>query len=137
MLEALKRLLLQYRAEGQEALHTPKFEDATFALTYGELVVGYLYLRGGAWEFNYSPEFKAQSQVQPLVDFPDLEKTYHAHALWPFFMARIPSLTQPQVKDVMAKEGLDENSDVALLRRFGNRSISNPFVLLEIAEGAA
>lgn len=134
MLKTLKRLLVGLRSEDHEGIVTPANEDATFHLRYGPLLVGTLQLHGGTWKFVYAEDFKRQSEVQPLIDFPDLEKQYDAHALWPFFMARIPSVSQPKVRELIAAEGLDEHSDVQLLRRFGKQTISNPFVLLESSQ---
>lgn len=122
---------MRYRAEGHEGIQTPQDEQATFSLQYGSLPVGKLTLQGGIWEFRYSPEFREQSEVRPLIDFPDVQKTYRADSLWPFFMARIPSVAQPQVRETIEEEGLDEHSSVQLLRRFGRRTIANPFVLVE------
>ncbi len=129
MITALKRLFIGYRAEDHEGIETPPNVDATFSLRYGDLPVGSLSLHNGAWKFHYSREFRAQYVVKPLVDFPDPDKEYRSQYLWPFFMARIPSVAQPQVKETIEQEGLDQHSDVQLLKRFGERTISNPFVL--------
>lgn len=136
MIDALKALL-RFRSEGHEGIGTPRDEDAEFVLAYEELPVGYLRLHEGRWQYRYAREFRHQSQVKPLVDFPDVDKVYESTDLWPFFLSRIPSLAQPQVQEVIHKEGLDEHSDVDLLRRFGTRSISNPFVLKYTIPGAA
>lgn len=130
MLETFKRMMLRLRLEGQEEIQTPPNEDATFVLSYSELTVGSLRLHQGKWEFGYSESFKQQSEVSPLIDFPDAAKLYQSDTLWPFFLARIPSVAQPKVKETIAAEGIDEHSDVELLRRFGKRTISNPFILL-------
>lgn len=129
MIGLFKKLAKMLRAEGYEGIQTPKDRDALFELRYDELPVGKLELHNGKWVFTYAPEFKGQSRVSPLIDFPQLDKIYSAESLWPFFMARIPSLTQAHVREAVEKEGLDEHSDVDLLRRFGQRTISNPFVL--------
>lgn len=130
MLSALKRALLRYRDEGQEEVQTPQDVDALFILQYGQLDVGYLSLHEGVWEFRYSDEFRGQTEIQPIVDFPEVEKVYNAESLWPFFLTRIPSIAQPSVRRTIEAEGLDEKSDVELLKRFGERAISNPFKLI-------
>src|SRR5687768_938744 len=131
MLRALKRLLMHYRTEDHEPLKTPQDEHAEFELLYNDLVVGKLKLYEGKWTFAYSEEFKEQHDVQPLIAFADTTKLYEADSLWPFFVARIPSTAQPQVRQAIDKEGLDEHSDLELLKRFGTRTIANPFVLIE------
>ena len=130
MLNKIKRLF-GWRDEQYEHLETPKDVDASFELCYDELLVGRLDLHAGDWVFAYSDAFKQQQEVRPLVDFPDKDRTYRSDALWPFFLSRIPSVAQPRVQHVIQDEGIDPKSDVQLLKRFGERSISNPFVLIE------
>lgn len=132
---SLMRRLVRWRFardEGQEDIATPSDVHATFTLSYGDLVLGTLTLDHGTWEFQYSDSFKRQSDVKPLLDFPVKDKVYTSTELWPFFMARIPSISQPRIRTAIEEEGLDANSDVALLRRFGQRTIANPFILLEL-----
>ncbi|MCC5842575.1 MAG: HipA N-terminal domain-containing protein [Opitutales bacterium] len=100
-------------------------------MRYGELEVGRLILREGEWEFVYSEAFKNQERVQVLLDFPRKNKTYRMNALWPFFASRIPGLEQPQIRERIRKEGIDDTDEGALLSRFGQRSIANPFTLVE------
>ncbi len=129
MLTALRKVFARFRAEGHEDIHTPKGVTAQFSLQYRDLTVGTLSLEDGIWRFSYSPAFHQQNVLQPLVAFPDASRIYESESLWPFFMARIPGISQPEVKKLIQAEGLDPHSDVALLRRFGQSSISNPFVL--------
>ncbi len=128
--DAVRRL---FRAEGQEGITTPPGETATFTLQFGDLEVGSLELRDGVWEFKYSRAFRDQlddgESVHPLVDFPDSAKVYQSNELWPFFMARIPSVSQPRVLEEIERRGLDQTSASQLLQAFGERSIANPFRL--------
>lgn len=130
MLKALRKLLW---GEEETGLETPQNERATFVLEYEELVLGILRLADGKWEFEYSPEFVTQLKkpgaVKPLVDFPDPNKTYVSRDLWPFFLSRIPSLSQPAVREEVDRQNLDPASETQLLRAFGKRSIANPFEL--------
>ena len=64
------------------------------------------------------------------MQFPDPGKTYESEELWPFFGLRIPSLAQPSVKAVVKREHLDEKDKVQLLRRFGRRTVANPYELV-------
>lgn len=129
-LNALRRRIMGDRPEGLERLRTHAGDHATFALLYEALEVGVLELRDGKWSFRYSTAFLAQDDVQPLTAFADKEKVYEAEELWPFFIARIPSVTQPQVLETIEREKIDAHDPVQLLRRFGTRTIANPFVLV-------
>jgi len=129
MIQTLKRLLAKLHSEDQEGVHTPQGETATFLLKYGSITVGDLSLQDGVWRFAYSAEFQRQREIRPIIDFPHLSGTYESKSLWPFFMARIPSLSQPKVQETIQNEGLDRSNSAELLRRFGERTISNPFLL--------
>ena len=108
---------------------TPKNIEATFVLRYGSLPVGMLSVCDGVWRFEYSPEFKKRSDLRPIVEFPDLDRVYESEDLWPFFAVRVPSLEQPAIRNIARHEAIDVSSEVQLLRRFGRRTVSNPFVL--------
>ena len=106
-----------------------KHETAKFTVKYKDLIVGYLELQNREWLFLYSDEFKHQDHIAPLPDYPDVNKVYENDELWPFFLIRIPSLKQPKVQNIISKENIDPSSQVELLKRFGAKSISNPFEL--------
>lgn len=133
MIKTIRNIFARFRAEGHEDIQTPQGVTATFALRYRDLTVGTLRLKDGVWQFRYSAEFRSQIELTPLIAFPDTNKTYESESLWPFFMARIPGVSQPEIRELIEAEGLDEHSAVDLLRRFGGRTISNPFVLQESA----
>ncbi|MEM1323682.1 MAG: hypothetical protein AAGG75_25705, partial [Bacteroidota bacterium] len=90
--------------------------------------IGFLKLTDGVWTFEYSTDFKNQNDIQPLTDFPDVDKVYKGK-LAPFFLQRIPSLSQPKVMQVIEQENIDKTNEVELLKHFGKTSINNPFQL--------
>ncbi len=103
--------------------------QAEFLLFLSNLLVGKLSVIEGRWEFKYSDEFKLKTELRPLVEFPDLDKVYENDELWQFFASRIPSTEQPDVETVLESENIAEDDLVALLKRFGKRTITNPFEL--------
>ena len=125
----LLRKIKSFIPQGLENTAVKKDEQAEFRVLYKNLAIGVLELKSGTWYFSYSEEFKKQSQVQPLPDFSDVNKVYVNKELWPFFIIRIPSLKQPKVQNIISKENIDASSQAELLRRFGEKSISNPFRL--------
>jgi HipA-like protein len=130
----LKQLLVALRrVAGLPELVTPSGVDAVFVLRYDKLDVGTLTLHAGVWSFRYSDAFRQQSEVRTLVDFPDPTRTYEREDLWPFFLSRIPSPAQPEVQRAVEQEHLDVRNAVDMLRRFGERTIANPFTLKEAA----
>ncbi len=105
--------------------------NAHFRLIYQDLLVGVLSVSNGHWTFRYSDEFRQQSRLRPIIEFPDVSKTYTSEELWPFFGMRIPSLKQTAIREIVDDEEIDESDEAELLRRFGKRTIANPFELIE------
>ena len=100
-----------------------------FVLSLEGLKVGTLRYAEGRWIFEYSEEFKKQTEIAPIMDFPGVNRSYIANELWPFFALRIPSPAQPKVKKYLrAKHKLTADT-VELLQNFGRHSSANPFVL--------
>lgn len=107
-----------------------RFEgEIKFTLKINELNIGYLYIDEGLWKFHYSKEFKNQNEYRKLAGFSDLEKTYESRVLWPFFKIRIPGLKQPMILEIIKTENLDKDNEAMLLKRFGRKSVSNPYIL--------
>ncbi len=102
---------------------------AKFLLTYDDLLVGTLSVEDGVWRFEYSDEFRGSDDLRPLVEFPDVGKTYVNEELWQFFASRIPSPEQAEVGEILKREHIEEDDAVTLLGRFGKRTVANPFEL--------
>jgi len=109
-------------------VQAPPEVRAKFLLTYNDMLVGTLTVKDGIWEFAYSEEFK-QSDMRPIVEFPKVDETYQSNGLWQFFAMRIPSPEQAEVEAIIREEHIEENDAVELLKRFGGRTIANPFEL--------
>jgi HipA-like protein len=119
-----------FKSEDQEAdITTPSEGVVTFRLLFKQTVIGYLVLQNGEWTYSYSDEFKAQEGLQPIIDFPDVDKIYRSEELFPFFAFRIPSLKRPQIKEIIQHDHVDSHDAAALLKHFGKKTIANPFLL--------
>lgn len=119
-----------FRNEEQtEDLNTPVNIQAVFKLMFEDLEIGELQYKNGEWTFEYSNAFKNQDDIDTLIDFPQKNKKYVETHLWPFFAHRIPGLGQPQIRHIIERENIDPHNEVDLLKRFGKKSISNPFEL--------
>lgn len=127
MFNKLKKIL--WKSEEHEELKTPKNVSANFFLLYEELPVGTLALNSGQWSFSYTEQFKRQNDILTLIDFPDKSKQYTSEVLWPFFLSRIPGLGQPSIQQIISDNNIEKDDEVGLLKLFGKRSISNPFLL--------
>ncbi|WP_421949618.1 HipA N-terminal domain-containing protein [Phaeodactylibacter xiamenensis] len=129
LLSKLRKLFQKDQSTGSN-LHLPKEEEQRFTLYLKDLKVGELSCEKGVWTFAYSEDFKARSdEFYPIVGFPDLNKVYKSKSLWPFFLIRIPGLGQPRVREIIKAEHLDINNEAQLLRRFGRKTIANPYEL--------
>jgi HipA-like protein len=128
MLKSFKRLLS--KSDDIYEANLPKTEDATFNLMVGNLTIATLHCENSIWEFKYTEEFKKQSESYTTIDgFPNIDKVYKSYSLWPFFQTRIPGLKQPAVIEILEKENIDKNNEFELLKRFGKKTISNPYEL--------
>ena len=107
----------------------PPDRIARFSLTYNDLLIGTLSVKDGVWRFQYSDEFKRSDILRPLVEFPDVDKIYESDELWQFFVSRIPSTEQAEVEAILKRENIAEDDAIGLLKRFGTRTINNPFKL--------
>ena len=117
------------RTHRNEAL-APDDSVVKFGLFHDNLCIGTLSFDGEQWVFLYSSAFRKQKNLRPLIEFPNVEKIYQTDDLWPFFELRIPSLRQPSVASAIEAEQIDPNDEAALLKRFGRRTITNPFELV-------
>ena len=102
----------------------------TFKLYYDNCHIGSLKYNNNTWIFSYSEMFKNQKAIKPLFEFPDVSKTYSSNNLWPFFKSRIPSSKQKKVKEFVKSNPNSENNIVALLKKFGYKSVNNPYYLI-------
>lgn len=128
MTQKFKKVLARlFWSESQNEMVLTPDNDATFHVNLGRLFVGTLLYSEGIWYFNYSEEFKMQNRILPLANFPSKEKEYSAKELWPFFASRIPSNAQLQLDKDTPQEDI-----VTLLRRFGRRTVANPYELLAV-----
>lgn len=123
--------MFKWFAKSENELSKPLAKDKSykFVLLYGEAVIGFLESEKGHWKFYYSNEFKKNTELSHIVGFPDLNKVYVSDELWPFFKIRIPGLGQPRVRKTIEKENIAPDDELALLKRFGKQSISNPYLL--------
>lgn len=126
MLKKIAKAL--WHTEGMNDRLTPDNFKGEFVLTYNKLVIGYLSINEGKWTFEYSEEFKRQNDVLPLSNFPDKNTIYSSKELWPFFASRIPSAAQLEGRDLPVNKDAERN-EVNLLRKYGHKTITNPFTL--------
>lgn len=110
----------------------PVEEKIAFKVMLGTREVGTLLADRGEWVFSYSDEFRSQTELNPIVDFPDVKKRYRSRTLWPFFALRIPSPEQPAVREFIRSQPNEKVDEGILLKEFGERSIANPFRLVPI-----
>jgi hypothetical protein len=115
---------------GIGGLRAPADQEMQLHLVHRDLLVGTLSLANELWRFEYSDSFREQSVVRPLVQFPEVDRIYSSEYLWPFFALRIPSVGRDEIRRIVdGDDGLDEEDLAQMLRRFGRKSIANPFTL--------
>jgi HipA-like protein len=113
----------------KKSIQAPPGVRAKFFLKFDDLLVGTLSVEDGLWTFEYSDEFRQSDLLRPIVEFPDVNKEYESPELWQFFASRIPSSEQAEVEEILRREHIAEDDAVSLLKRFGRRTVANPFRL--------
>lgn len=108
---------------------TPDDREAEFHLAYDDLHIGTLTHHDGQWTFEYTDGFRARQDLRPIANFPDVTRVYKSDELWPFFAFRIPSANSDAVQRIAERDHVDIRSEVEMLRRFGRRTIANPYEL--------
>ncbi|MBS1560740.1 MAG: hypothetical protein JSS89_03980 [Bacteroidetes bacterium] len=103
--------------------------DEHLILTHGKLEVARVGFDGKTWTFEYTDAFRAQSTITPLPDFPDVHHKYSSEDAWAFLLSRLPSPSRSDIRQILQKENISPTDIVALLRRFGEKSVSSPFDL--------
>ena len=106
--------------------------QVAFYLTYKNLEIGLLIFNKDNWTFQYSNNFILQNTIKPIIDFPNIHKIYQSATLFPFFDFRIPSLKRPEIQDIIKKEKIDAANKVEMLKYFGKKTITNPYILTAI-----
>lgn len=124
----IKKLFKKLMPGGYE-VKTKTGVEAQFSLLLDQDVIGQLGFANNLWTFEYSTWFKNQNSIKPLTQFPNINEKYESKELWPFFVSRIPSKKQPQVKEYITEHPEESNNLVALLGRFAAHSVNNPFTL--------
>ncbi len=131
MISKLINWLSKNEDDFEMQLQLPENKDGKFVLMVDGMRIGTLHCEKREWFFKYTDEFKKHSdEYNHIVGFPDLNKIYKSESLWPFFQIRIPGLKKPAVQEIIAKEKIDQSNEVALLKRFGKKTISNPYELV-------
>lgn len=110
----------------------PVEEKLALKVMLGDDEIGTLIADKGEWCFSYSDKFRNQSEIKPIVDFPDLKRQYRSRTLWPFFALRIPSPEQPAVREFLRAHPEKNPDEGILLKEFGERTIANPFRLIPV-----
>lgn len=108
---------------------TPDDIQIQFVLSFSKLIIGYLSVDQGKWSFEYSEDFKKQTDILPLSNFPNKDQVYSSEELWPFFASRIPSVAQLESKAKVTESEVNDRNEVELLRKYGYKTITNPFTL--------
>lgn len=129
----INRIKKWFGKEEQDEVHSilPLSQNMTFILKVDDVEIGKLHCENGEWQFSYTENFqKNYAKVyNRIVGFPELDKVYKDDTLWPFFRIRIPGLKQPAVQEILQKENIDSTNEAALLKRFGKKTIANPYEL--------
>lgn len=94
--------------------------------------IGKLNYDGEYYQFIYTQGAKkaqAESQFQPLISFPNLDKIYQSPALFPLFSNRLMPRSRPSYKNYIEWLNIPENEDepITILARSGGQKATDTF----------
>jgi len=96
--------------------------------------IAWLIHDGELWHFLYTTDFMQDycQTYTKISGFPRVEKAYRTDSFrkWPFFSTRVPPLKRADVKRRLTQKDIDPSDEVALLREFGEHSVTNPYKLI-------
>lgn len=81
--------------------------------------VGRLEIDEGGYRFRYAAAAADVTDFEPFLAFPELDRTYHAAELFPFFSNRVLSPRRPDYPVYLERLGLDSADPVEILARSG------------------
>lgn len=93
------------------------------------ILVGTLGVESGDWVFDYSAAFKGRDDLPPITDFPDKQRSYRSHKLWPFFEERIPPPERSDVELILREKRLAPQDVFSLLAELGRQTLASPYQL--------
>lgn len=90
-------------------------------------------LSDGSYRFEYSDEARSED-FEPLIQFPDLNKTYHSPVMPAFFANRLMSTKRPSYHAFLSSLGFSEpgrETPIEILARGGGRRATDTFQLVD------
>lgn len=118
-----------YFGKGEEVVCT--IAQASFDIYRKHMKIACLTFDNNIWSFQYTYAFKNQNKLVPILVFPDVNVTYSSKELWPFFLARIPSLKQPDIRKELKLDNTQQKIElVDLLTKYGEKSINNSLIMI-------
>jgi HipA-like protein len=91
------------------------------------VLVGTLASQGERWSFKYDSRYATDPTAPAISAFPDKTRTYESPFLWPFFDVRLPPLEREDVREIVEREGLEEEDKLRLLGVLSRRAITSPY----------
>ena len=97
-------------------------------------VVGFLDWDGCKYRFGYTQGFRAAGKMGfgPLAAFPEVEETYEAESLFPFFENRLLKKSRPDFgahMDELALSGAEFDEKILILARSGGRRVTDEYFI--------
>lgn len=101
--------------------------------------IGCLTANASKFNFRYVngvQEALEKTDFQPLISFPDIEKTYESNYLFPLFSNRIMRPSRPDYEQYLRSLRLEpgENDPIAILSRSGGRKATDHFEVVHCPE---
>lgn len=88
---------------------------------HSRIHVGTISYDNSIYIFNYSDEYKSNSNNTPIFPFIDLSSEYTCPKLFPVFSSRLPDPKRADIKTILSKYGMEEYDEFTLLMKSRGR----------------
>lgn len=87
---------------------------------------------GQTYTFHYVPDVATVPDFQPLIGFPEFDRTYQSRRLWPFFASRVMDRRRPDFPQYLAWFGLPPDAThLDILSRSAGEQIGGTVQVIE------
>ena len=101
--------------------------SGSISVFLGDRQIGTLRKEPDEFVFEYDSAYVRAPDAVPIPAFPDLQTTYRAEKLWPFFAVRVPSVEREDVQAAMRRREIGDDDVLRLLGELSKRGVSSPY----------
>ena len=90
--------------------------------------------KNGKYEFKYrinDVKNAIENGFEPLIAFPNIYEVYENYDIFPAFSSRLPDKRRKDVKEILAKYGLEKYDAFELLKKSGGKLLTDSLEFID------